>query len=208
MRKITGHPKYSAAVLQRTQSLMDELGSKSWKSQVNEVKQFKKQLKKEGLLLQEGRCAWCSLLLGKEGRRSVHRDHIAPKSIYGQWTYHPLNLVLVCDFCNTEVKKDLDTVQVGRDPYEASEFWLVHPYLEDAIEDHIVFEDFEDGIGIIIVGKSDKGRWTIDKLQLDSPSMTVRRAEEANIQRLTRLLSEKDQKLVADAVSGLGGRHA
>ncbi len=186
---------------------MNELGSKSWKSQVNEVKEFKRQLKEEGMVLQQGRCAWCSLPLGKEGRRSSHRDHIAPKARYGQWTYHPLNLVLVCDYCNTEVKKDLDTVRFVGDRYETSEFLIVHPYLENAIDDHIVFEDVLGGIGIVVIGKSDKGRWTIEKLQLDSPSMTIRRAAEANIERLTEKLQRSDQELYARAVERLAASH-
>ncbi len=204
MRKISRTPNYSARVLQRTQDLMDELGSKSWKSQVNEVKEFKRQLKKEGMVLQGGRCAWCGLPLGESGRRSVHRDHIAPKARYGQWTYHPMNLVLVCDYCNTEVKKTLDTVRIVGDCYESSEFLIVHPYLEDTIEEHIVFEEILGGVGILIIGKSDKGRWTIEKLHLDSPSMTVRRAEEANIRRLMKNLAASDQVLYAKAVAGLG----
>jgi hypothetical protein len=59
-------------------------------------------------------------------------------------------------------------------------------------------------VGILIIGKSDKGRWTIEKLQLDSPSMTVRRAEEANIRRLMKNLAASDQVLYAEAVAGLG----
>lgn len=147
-----------------------------WERQTNNIKAFKKLVKDHGMVVQSEKCAWCESKIGPAGRRSVHRDHIAPKDLYSQWTFEPWNIVLSCEFCNGfEIKKDLDTVEVRAATYENSTFNIVHPYFDDT-SIHIGF--VEDGNRLVVQGFTNKGLWTIERLKLDSASATASRALE------------------------------
>lgn len=202
MRKLTP-PIYPNEVVEKVTILAEREGSKAWDRQTNEVKAFKSILMSEGLVLQRERCAWCSLLIGAAGHRSVHRDHIAPKALYGQWTYNPLNLVLTCDYCNTEIKKVADTVKSAHSTYALSEFHIVHPYIDDDMDNHITFDFDPAGKDVFIKGVSDKGRWTVTHLELDSPALTTARARELCLDDLKEPLNSGQLHLVSEAMSGI-----
>jgi 5-methylcytosine-specific restriction endonuclease McrA len=119
MRKFNTHPRIEDDILTEIRNInkVGEVKGPSqgliWeKSQHGCVKAFKRRILEQGLVIQELRCAWCTLLIGEQGRRSIHRDHIAPKQSYPQWTFLPKNLVLACEYCNGfAVKSRLDTVR-------------------------------------------------------------------------------------------------
>lgn len=204
MLKIPHPPHYPEIVLSSIQPIVDEKGAKSWDSRKKSVKKFKALLLNEGLELQKGRCAWCSLRISSAGRRSPHQDHIAPKSVYEKWTFHPLNLVLTCEWCNTKEKKALDTISEPDADYEKSEFFLVHPYLEASVSEHVSFDQGSD-FGILIIAKTAKGAWTIEKLRLNTPEMTMLRAQEALMDEKLKQLTSADQALLKKALEGLNG---
>jgi len=170
------------------------------------VKEFKEQILVQGRNIQGERCAWCTLPFGAVGRRRIDRDHIAPASLHKKWTFHPKNLVLSCEFCNgLEVKKDIDTVNILHDDYDQCVFHIVHPYL-DIVSDHIQFDNDEDELPVLIIGKTDKGKWTISNIKLDSSGLTTERAKEAYYAKRPRRAAptNNDDKLILAALQAIG----
>src|SRR5690606_29550423 len=97
-----------------------------WNGKAKAVKVFKDEIMEQGLVIQSGRCAWCTLEVGESGRRTAHRDHIAPKARYPAWTFVPKNLVVACEYCNGFlVKGETDTVASLSDHYEDCDFHVV-----------------------------------------------------------------------------------
>src|SRR5476651_1184695 len=94
-------------VQKKLDAIKVELRPKRWYGKAKAVTTFKGEVLTQGRLIQRERCAWCTLPLGAEGRRTIHRDHIAPSSIYPQWTFVAKNLVISCEYCNgLAVKSD------------------------------------------------------------------------------------------------------
>lgn len=149
-----------------------------WEGRTKPVKTFRNEILVQGIAIQDNRCAWCRLPLGREGRRTIHRDHIAPKALHPAWTFLPVNLVLACEYCNGfENKSDTPTISILHAEYERCEFLLVHPYLDD-VGIHIEFDTDEDDLPVVIKGISPKGEWTIENLHLDTTGITKERAKE------------------------------
>jgi uncharacterized protein (TIGR02646 family) len=190
------------------QSILDELSKISygeraaaWNKKGKYVISFKRKIKEDGLKIQESRCVWCTLLLGKRGHRTAHRDHIAPKGDYPHWTFVPKNLVLACEYCNGfSVKCALDTVKVVASTYEGSEFFIVHPY-EDNVVEHISFTELDKGAQITINGLSPKGVWTVQNMKLDSPELTVLRAQDHLYQKMFGSLPKHFKALLLKATA-------
>lgn len=170
-----------------------------WDRQTNNVKEFKAAIKTEGMRIQHDRCAWCTLPIGARGRRTAHRDHIAPKKQYPKWTFLPKNLVLTCEYCNGfSVKCDLDTIQTEAENYDDIEFHIVHPYI-DEVDQHVKFSLDATGHGVVIEGVSEKGRWTIKEMQLDDGHLTVLRAQEYAYQAMINSLPAHYAQLFSEA---------
>ncbi|XVN15689.1 hypothetical protein QZH46_06780 [Pseudomonas corrugata] len=128
-----------------------------WEGKAKAVVAFRNEISAQGTVIQENRCAWCRLPLGREGRRTIHRDHIAPKALYPAWTFLPLNLVLACEFCNGfENKSDVQTVEEFNANYKLCKFFIVHPYL-DLVADHFEYDVDEDDLPVVIKGSPRKG---------------------------------------------------
>lgn len=180
---------------------MKRKGFKGWDSTAAAVVSFKKLVMEVGLSNQSHRCIWCTLLVGERGRRTAHRDHIAPKSLYPQWTFLPDNIAISCEYCNGfMVKGDLDTVRLADASYRNSDFLIVHPYIDD-IDRHIGFIEDAANIPAVICALSERGKWTISKLNLDSVFMTMQRAREILIDREYSKISQEDQDRVRSALS-------
>lgn len=172
--------------------------SKEWdRPTLQAVKDLKAQVMAQGMIIQADRCSWCTLLVGRRGRRSAERDHIAPKGKHPQWTFLPSNLVVSCEYCNGfSVKSATDTVKTVNAKYELCNFHVVHPYLDEP-DEHIRFGLADDGSGVVVSGISEKGRWTVLKLKLDDPGLTVLRAQErASIKSLASLPEDMQRLLL------------
>lgn len=204
MIKIAPWPKIDKNLQKKLNAIPIRQRPDRWDGGTNIVKTFKATVKKRGLEIQKGRCAWCMLTIEAQGRRGIHRDHIAPKRKHPTWTFLSKNIVISCEFCNGfNVKKDLETVRVKHRSYAKCEFFLVHPYFDNP-PDHIEFLSADRETKVLIKGTSDKGLWTIRELQLDSPGATVERAKDALYQKRLAELETDDQERLKAAVSNLG----
>ena len=186
-------------VLGELEAVADHVKKAEWSRQTNNVKAFKKAVMEHGMAEQDSKCVWCESKLGKLARRSAHRDHIAPKEPYRKWTFLPVNIAISCEACNGfTVKSDLDTIAVEAPNYEDCDFLIVHPYL-DSPEEHIEF--VQDEKRIVMVGRSVKGRWTIENLQLDGTAATARRAFDKALDDLG--LSDHQREQIDQAMAAL-----
>ncbi|PZX38976.1 uncharacterized protein (TIGR02646 family) [Roseinatronobacter thiooxidans] len=189
------------AVLAAVETVLNQPDTKGWSSQAKCVNDFKYEIMTQGLQMQGSRCVWCTLEVAEKGHRTAHRDHIAPKNRYAQWTFTPMNLVISCEYCNGfKVKGELDTVSVCAEQYADSEFVIVHPYIDDT-SIHIRFVDNEAGHPILIEGLSDRGTWTIETMSLDSTHMTKQRAKDFIFARETEALAEADLDILKRALN-------
>ncbi|MGS0757857.1 HNH endonuclease, partial [Roseateles sp. GG27B] len=68
-----------------------------WKRSTGRPGNFKRDLTISLKSGQDRRCAYCGSFLFE---KYPHRDHIAPKERYPDWTFRPDNLVLACYACN------------------------------------------------------------------------------------------------------------
>lgn len=175
-----------------------------WGGRAKAVIDFKTAVMTQGLQIQNQKCAWCTLNVGPLGRRTAHRDHVAPKAKHPKWTFLAKNLVIACEYCNGfAVKGDIDTVQALEDAYDDCIFLVVHPYLDNPT-DHLEFVDSESGFPIAIRSSTPKGGWTIKNLQLDTPGATLERVKDRLLEKYNSDLSPEQQVLMKSASNRVG----
>lgn len=125
---------------------------------------------------QNNQCTFCGFTVDNVAeRRAYSVDHFAPQgdSLYPQWRFEPLNLVITCHVCNSVFKGDYDPVIVVAPSYDKCTFALVHPYL-DMVSSHLVgtYAGGSQQVGAPVAG-SLKGLRTIRKFRLDDPNYIV-----------------------------------
>lgn len=103
----------------------------------------------------------------------LQREHIVPKTLHPKWMFEPLNLCFACDRCNNYKKDDevLSNPNVEDYPQSSGDFLIVNPFI-DRYSDHIELKE-----GIIYIGKTDKGRFTINTCHLYNPAFALERAK-------------------------------
>jgi hypothetical protein len=100
------------------------------------------------------RCEYCQLSQELSPLATLQVDHIIPRKHHG--TDHPDNLALSCIDCNLHKGSDV----AGYDPLTGALKELFHP------RRHIWSDHFE-WAGVLIIGRSDVGRTTVQVLQLN-----------------------------------------
>lgn len=151
-----------------------------WDNNDKENKKIKTYIRKQLSLYQNNECTYCGLKLDETGRTEI--EHIAPKGgksrpKYPQFAYTTYNLVLACNLCNSPIKKGtFDTIDfLDKQNYKNCTFKIVHPYFDNP-DDHI--ECIEKGNKVLVVGKTDKGKKTIDVFKLDNEAHCCARAKQ------------------------------
>jgi uncharacterized protein (TIGR02646 family) len=145
-----------------------------WNRNYGLYRAFKANITSTMKVAQSNRCAYCGTRLHEE---RPHRDHIAPKSPYYQWTFWPINLVLACYCCNVDCKGEDDTVDVLAPTYRRTTFKIVHPFLDDPA-DHLEFGLDDKSILINAKNGSAKGAATIEMFNLMEPERAKERAKD------------------------------
>lgn len=148
------------------------LDSGDWNSKKTGITEFKDHMREHMYYEQNCRCAYCRTEQ-PIACCFLQRDHIVPKAPHPQWMFEPRNLCFACDKCNNfkgdkEVLRNRYAVVY---PTDSKDFLIVNPFL-DKYSDHIELKD-----GIIYIGKTKKGRFTIDTCQLFRPDLALERAK-------------------------------
>lgn len=137
---------------------------------------YRKSIKKFvewALANQSNQCAFCGFTIGDiADRRAFAVDHFAPQadSLYPQWRFEALNLIITCHSCNSVFKGEYDSVITLSTDYTKCYFSLVHPYL-DVVNDHLTgtYSGGTEQIGAPVFHTL-KGLRTIRQFKLDDPS--------------------------------------
>lgn len=143
-----------------------------WDSGKNGIKSFKENLREHMYYEQNCRCAYCRIEI-PIACCFLQREHIISKTLHPIWMFEPRNLCIACDKCNNykldeEVLANPKTVDY---PTESRDFLIINPFL-DKYSEHIELKD-----GIIYVGKTKKGRFTIETCHLYRTDLVLERAK-------------------------------
>lgn len=122
--------------------------------------------------VQNDKCAYCRMDISR-ATGLPHIEHIAPKSLYPQWMYKPVNLCLACPRCNSF--KGAKDVLINKNaeilPVDSSSYTIVHPHL-DRYSDHIHIID-----DLLYQGVTEKGINTIQLCHLMRTGLLEERAK-------------------------------
>lgn len=144
-----------------------------WNSQKVGIKSFKDNIRNEMYYKQNCRCAYCRMELFS-ATHFLQREHIVHKNEHPQWMFEPRNLCVTCDWCNN-YKKDEEVLfkpNVEDYPTASEDYKIVNPFL-DTYSEHIKIEE-----DLIYVGKTNKGRFTINTCKLYRPELALERAKQ------------------------------
>lgn len=132
------------------------------------------EVKQALVIASSGKCAYCESKMLHISFGDI--DHILPKSHRSDLIVSWENLALVCTRCNHP-----------KSSYYDPTLPLINPYLEDPRE-HIVF------IGPLPLGESNRGTFTIAKLNLERNDLIERRSE--RIKSVKQLLKSWQAQIV------------
>lgn len=172
-RQISGPAPISKELLKRLNGLIDT----DWKGQTKDIKAFKEAVKTYLIGEQGMRCAYCGLPFSFTSPQSRHLDHIAPKSIYKNWTFEPSNLVLSCDYCNSSRKGEKDfVVPPAKSDCLKCDYEIIHPYL-DEFNDLIdwPYDSYPSIRENLTTAQHDKAEQTIELFDLSADYKVTRR---------------------------------
>lgn len=147
---------------------------------MNDYKKYKPALREEF----GNACGYCETRepeLG--GSQSFHIDHYRPQNQFPEFVYSYENLIYACRNCNQ---------------YKGS-YW---PTFLHSIIGKIIFnprpigniKNHIDTTAAKWIGKTDSGRWSIQKLRLDSEILIKRRKDRAKIESAIKRLEEINQQ--------------
>lgn len=148
------------------------LVSDDWNSKKTGITEFKDHMREYMYYEQNCRCAYCRIEL-PIACCFLQREHIIPKATHPKWMFEPRNLCFTCDRCNN-FKGDeevLENQYAANYPTESNDFLIINPFL-DKYSDHIILKD-----DIIYVGKTKKGRFTINTCHLYRTDLVLERAK-------------------------------
>lgn len=143
-----------------------------WNSSKKGIKSFKDNLRRHMYYEQNCRCAYCRIEL-PIACCFLQREHIVYKNLHPQWMFEPRNLCFACDRCNnykddTEV---LSNPSAAGYPTEGKDFLIVNPFL-DKYSEHIELKN-----DILYVGKTNKGKFTVQTCHLYNLDLALERAK-------------------------------
>ena len=129
--------------------------------------------------MQNNFCVYCGC--PTHGEEDV--EHIAHKADYPQFLFTPQNLAYSCKICNQTFKGQTDVVRLLSTDYDACQFNIVHPYLDDV--DHY-FDTSKLQIKIrsnLTPQEYEKADTTYILLHWEDPAVVLRRAGAFAIQK-------------------------
>ena len=146
---------------------------KDWNSGKVGIESFKDHIREHMYEEQNYRCAYCRIEL-PIACCNLQREHIVPKTPHPKWMFEPRNLCFACDKCNN-YKNDAEVLSnpyIEDYPITSGDFLIVNPFL-DKYSNHIELKE-----GIIYVGKTVKGRFTIETCHLFRVDLALERAKQ------------------------------
>lgn len=169
---------------------------KVWYDGEKRTKEIKHEISKRLLTQARFRCAYCAKLL-TGGEKAI--DHFIPNAEHPVYSFHPLNLVPSCGYCNETLKGSLDTLAIRHKKYHRIVFKIVHPIIHD-VATHLFYIAPENLI-LDIPRCTVLAKESIKVFKLDSFEMTMLRTQQEMIEANYPLSDEDLQKLVAETAT-------
>lgn len=112
--------------------------------------------------LQKFLCCYCKKDISVTGALNAQAEHIIPKSLNEKFLFHPKNLCVICEDCNTSKGEKLTTKKKvhKKYPWSSNAFIIYHPHFDNYSNEIIVTN------GIFYSGKTSKGRKTVEMCNL------------------------------------------
>lgn len=142
------------------------------------------------------RCTYCEKELTRSGKPV---DHFLPNSIHTRLSFHPLNLLPSCDYCNSALKKTFDPIVMRHRRYSQMRFSIVHPLLDD-VDQHIFYSDPDNTI-LDTARCTVEGKASIRLFELASYEMMMFRMRTLKFQRENPLTDDELKQLVIDCAT-------
>jgi 5-methylcytosine-specific restriction endonuclease McrA len=141
-------------------------------------------------------CTYCGKSLARSEKST---DHFIPNAIYPIYSFHPLNLVPSCGYCNETLKNQYDPIATPHRKYHLIDFKMVHPILHD-VNTHLYYKA-PDNLVIDLARCTNKGKETIRLFELDSLEMSVERAKQQIMAVMYPLTAQDLKQLVAETAT-------
>lgn len=142
------------------------------------------------------RCAYCTKRLVANDKPI---DHFIPNSDFPEYSFHSLNLVPSCGYCNSSLKKTFNPLLTQAKKYSRNTFLIVHPILHN-VDNHIVFDAFDSTL-IDFERCSIEGLMTIELFHLHTFEMLEQRINQAIIEQYNPLSDISLIKLVNECAT-------
>ncbi len=197
MLNITSRIKLSKKSLQKIKKLIlkkNGLNSKSWDNISNKVKN---EISIKLLFNQGPKCVYCERYFIGETNEI---DHFAHKGKYPQYTFITANLFYACNYCNSFVKNQRNTIySLPQREYNRNFFAIVHPYYNNP--DNEIFYKDEDRVDINWDMCTDIGKETVVFWNWDKSIMTTIRTKTVLEQRLNPLTNDEEKILIQEIIA-------
>jgi uncharacterized protein (TIGR02646 family) len=159
---------------------------------------IKNKLLKHKLLHTRYSCSYCHQKLY---RSTIQIDHFIPCAEYPKYSFHPLNLIVSCDYCNATLKNQFDPILTNALKYSKIEFSIVHPLL-DNVQDEIRYND-TDRLTVDMSNSSTKGIKTIRLFRLANIESIFQRTNQFTQELFYPLTDKVLQELVDECITYL-----
>lgn len=142
------------------------------------------------------RCSYCTKRLTRSEKPI---DHFIPNSDYPFFSFHPLNLIPSCGYCNSSLKKTFDPLVIKENKYSRNKFCMVHPII-DNVDEHIAFRNADRTI-LDIPNCSIEGLTSIQIFELHTLEMLDERINQHLINTHNPLTDDSLTKLVNECAT-------
>jgi uncharacterized protein (TIGR02646 family) len=162
-----------------------------WYDGEKATKEIKNNISRNGLNQSKFRCCYCEKSLINETKPI---DHFIPNKAYPHYSFHPLNLLQSCSYCNSDLKGEFDPIVTPHKKYKNIVFSIVHPII-DNVNTHFAYETI-DQINYDIFNCSAKAKETIRLFNWDSFEHLEHRSSIKTLELFHQITDDSLLKLV------------
>jgi len=157
---------------------------------------IKHEIIKHLLLATRFRCVYCMKLLARSEKPV---DHFINNAAHPKYSFHPLNLVPSCGFCNSSLKGSYEVLATKGTKYHDHVFKIVHPIIHN-VDAHIIYLDATKKT-IDYNACSVEGKETIRLFDLRSLEMSMERLSQHAMETLFPIDDATLLQLVVDTAT-------
>lgn len=137
---------------------------------------IKHEISKKVLWESRFRCSFCGKRLEASSKPI---DHFIPNKKYPQYSFHPLNLLSSCSYCNSDSKGEFDPIVTAHKKYTKIVFSIVHPIVDNVVNE---FRFQADGVNFDLPNCSSKAKKLIDMFNWTSLEHQLSRSAQLTIE--------------------------